>query len=243
MCASLFETIVKKKKIEMKNFILILISTLSMSAFSQELKEKKWILKLNTIQLVDIFSFPTLQISAERKINNFLSINTEFGSQIFDYEKKLDTIYYKPKGFKANVEARIYLSKLFSKRINSKKSEFYIGLQVFYRQNQSTDNVDYSPKIDSTKHFSDTFGTKRKVKGVSLTLGYQFSAGKKIVIEPFLGFGFQNKKIKNTNTSYNQYKDFINGSDLVPLFQKLNLEESSGNDFDFSTGFRIGYRL
>ena len=41
----------------------------SINTFSQELKEENWILKLNATQLIDIFSYPTLQISVERKIN------------------------------------------------------------------------------------------------------------------------------------------------------------------------------
>jgi len=226
---------------KLTSFIVILL--VYTNIYSQDVKNKNWVLKLNAIQLVDVFSFPTLQISAERKINYFLSMNSEFGYQIYENRQKLDTIFFKPKGFKANVETRIYLSKLFSKRIKSNKSEFYVGCQLFYRQNQSTNSVDYSPKIDSTKNYSDTFGTKRKVKGVNLTVGYQFSTGKKIVLEPFIGLGFQNKEIKNTNISYRKEKDFINAYDLSPLFQKLNLEESSGNSFDFSMGFRIGYRF
>jgi hypothetical protein len=45
----------------MKHFVTIIILILSINTFSQELKEKDWILKLNATQLIDIFSYPTLQ--------------------------------------------------------------------------------------------------------------------------------------------------------------------------------------
>jgi hypothetical protein len=135
------------------------------------------------------------------------------------------------------------LFKLLKSRAKSNRGEFYVGLQFFYRQNQSTNVVDYSPKSDSTKVFTDVFGTKRKAFGINMTIGHQITILKRIVLEPFIGIGFMNKKIKNSNIQYNEEKDFMNGSGLVPLFQGLNLEENSGTDVNFCAGFRIGYKL
>ena len=226
----------------MKHFVTIIISMLSMNAFSQELKEKDWILKLNGTQFIDIFSYPTLQVSAERKINPYFSINAEIGYQIYDFHQK-DTIFLKPKGFKTNIEGRIYPLKLIDSRIKSNRGELYVGLQFFYRENQNTNLVEYSPKNDETKSFIDYFGTKRKAKGINITIGYQISALKKFVLEPFIGFGILNRSIKNSDIQYDKIKDDRNGTDLVPFVQGLNLEESSGSLFNFYTGFRIGYRL
>ena len=226
----------------MKNFVKIIILMLSMNAFSQELKEKDWILKLNATQLIDIFSYPTLQISVERKINPYFSINAEVGYQIYDFYQK-DTIFLKPKGFKTNIEGRIYPLKLINSRIKSNRGELYVGLQFFYRENQNTNVVEYFPKNDETKFFRDYFGTKRTAKGINLTFGYQITASKKIVLEPFVGFGILNRRIKNSDIQYNKIKDERVGTGLVPLVQGLNLEESSGSLFNFCTGFRIGYRL
>jgi Protein of unknown function (DUF3575) len=226
----------------MKNFVKIIILFLSINTFSQELKEKDWILKLNATQLIDVFSYPTLQISAERKINPYFSINAEIGYQLYNFYKK-DTIFLNSKGFKTNIEGRIYPLKLANSRIKSKRGGLYIGLQFFYRENQNTNAVDYSPKIDSTKLFRDYFGTKRTAKGFNITFGYQISASKKIILEPFIGFGMLSRSIKNSDIQYDKIKDERGGTDLVPLFQGLNLEESSGSFFNFCTGFRIGYRL
>ena len=90
---------------------------------------------------------------------------------------------------------------------------------------------------------SINFGIKRNVKGFNITSGYQMLVNKKLLLEPYIGLGFQNKKITNTNLEYNKDKDILNGVDMVPFFQSLNLEESSGNQFNFCLGFRIGFRL
>ena len=52
----------------MKRIILILIMMLSIFIYSQESKENNWAIKINAIQLSDFASFPTLQLSVERKI-------------------------------------------------------------------------------------------------------------------------------------------------------------------------------
>lgn len=233
---------VKKKILEMKHFVTIIILMLSINSLSQEMKENKWILKLNAPQLIDIFSYPTLQVSAEKKINPYFSVNAEIGYQLYDFHEK-DTVFLKPKGFKTNIEGRVYLIKLINSRIKSNRSELFVGLQFFYRENQNTNVVEYSPKNDETKSFRDYFGTKRTAKGLNITLGYQISASKKIILEPFIGFGMMNRRIKNSDIQYDKSKDLRGGTDLVPLFQKLNLEESSGSLLNFCTGFRIGYRL
>ena len=226
----------------MKHFVTIIILMFSINAFSQDLKEKDWVLKLNATQLIDIFSYPTLQISVERKINPYFSINAEIGYQIYDFYQK-DTIFLKPKGFKTNIEGRIYPLKLINSRIKSNRGELYVGLQFFYRENQNTNVVEYSPKNDETKLFRDYFGTKRTAKGINMTFGYQITASKKIVLEPFIGFGILNRSIKNSDIQYDKIKDERGGTGLSPLVQGLNLEESSGGLLNFCTGFRIGFRL
>lgn len=226
----------------MKKLLTILILSLSNFIFAQEFKESNWILKLNATQLVDVVSYPTLQISGERKINSYLSINAEFGYQIYDFSKA-DTILLKSKGFKSNLEGRVYLFKLLNSRIESKRNEFYVGLQLFYRENEGTNSVDFSPKNDETKFYTDNFGTKRTAKGFNIMFGNQISVSKKMVLEPYLGLGMMNRKINNSDIEYDEIKDTRNGTGLKPLFQKLNLEESSGNVFNFCFGLRVGYRL
>ncbi|OCK51024.1 hypothetical protein BA768_04380 [Chryseobacterium sp. CBo1] len=226
----------------MKRFLQILTFAFSTLIFAQESKESKWILKLNATQLIDAVSYPTLQISAERKINSYFSINAEAGYQLYEFSKA-DNPILKSKGLKTNLEGRIYLFKIINSRIESKRNEFYVGLQLFYRQNQSTDIIEYSPLNDADVKFSDNFGFKRKAKGFNLMFGNQISVSKKIVLEPYLGLGLMNRKIENIAIVYDESKHEIAGTGLEPLFQKLNLEESSGNVFNFCFGLRVGLRL
>jgi len=226
----------------MKKLLFALIPIISNLIFAQESKESNWILKLNATQLVDVVSYPTLQISAERKINPYFSVNAEFGYQLYDFSKA-DTLLLKSKGFKTNLEGRVYLFKLLNSRIESKRNEFYVGLQLFYRENEGTNSVDFSPKSNETKFYTDNFGTKRTAKGFNITFGNQISMSKKIILEPYIGLGMMNRKINNSDIEYDEIKDTRNGTGLKPLFQKLNLEESSGNIFNFCFGLRVGYRL
>lgn len=226
----------------MKKLLFVLIPMISTLIFAQESKESNWILKLNATQLIDAVSYPTLQISAERKINPYFSVNAEFGYQLYDFSKA-DTLLLKSKGFKTNLEGRVYLFKLLNSRIESKRNEFYVGLQLFYRENEGTNSVDFSPKSDETKFYTDNFGTKRTAKGFNITFGNQISMSKKIILEPYIGLGMMNRKINNSDIEYDEIKDTRNGTGLKPLFQKLNLEESSGNVFNFCFGLRVGYRL
>ena len=226
----------------MKKLQQILALAFSTLVFAQEAKESKWILKLNATQLVDAVSYPTLQISAERKINSYFSVNAEAGYQLYEFSKA-DNPILKSKGFKTNLEGRIYLFKMLNSRIESKRNEFYVGLQLFYRENQSTDVVEYSPLNDADVTYSDNFGFKRKAKGFNVMFGNQISMSKKIVLEPYIGLGLMNRKVENTTIGYDESKHEIAGTGLEPFFKKLNLEESSGNVFNFCFGLRVGLRL
>jgi hypothetical protein len=225
----------------MKKATLILILWLPTCLYAQELQDKNWILKLNATQFVDIFSYPTLQVAAERKINPWFSVNAEVGFQLYDFYKP-DTLFLKSKGFKTSIEGRVYLPKLKHARTESNRGEVYMGLQLFYRQNQATDAMSYYPVNDSTKTISDFYGTKITAKGINLIFGYQISAGR-FVLEPFAGVGMISRKVKNSDIEYDETKHTMLGNDLVPYFQGLSLEKSSGPDFNICTGFRIGYRF
>ena len=103
--------------------------------------------------------------------------------------------------------------------------------------------MNFSPLNNPEKDYIDNFGMKKTAKGINLTMGYQMSITDKIIFEPYIGFGYLNRKIQNSNIQYDTTKDEIVGTDLVPLFQKLNLEESSGDFFNVCSGFRVGIRL
>ena len=155
---------------------------LSIFIYSQESKENNWAIKINAIQLSDFASFPTLQLSVERKINYYSSLNIEIGYQLYDVSAA-DTIFLKPKGFKTNIEGRIYLQKLFNSRVKTKRNELYAGIQVFYRENQTNNFMRYVV-IDpiNLNEYVDDFGVKKTAKGINLTFGDQISVSKKVLL-------------------------------------------------------------
>ncbi|PKB15262.1 DUF3575 domain-containing protein [Flavobacterium sp. 5] len=208
------------------------------------IKKNNWAIKINTLQLVDNFSFPTLQLSAERKLNSYLSLNIEAGYQIYDNSTSADTIFLKQKGFKTNIEGRIYLQKLLASRVKSNRSELYVGLQLFYRENQTTNTLTYvSSDPTNNNTYEDDFGVKKRAKGINLTFGNQISITKKVLLEPFIVLGYMNKKVINTNMQYDENKHSTDLNDGVPILVGKDLESSSGNMINFGFGFRVGYRF
>lgn len=215
----------------------------SVLLYSQESRESNWALKLNIAQLIDVVSYPTLQVSVERKINPYFSVNAEFGYQLYSPDTELDTIMLRPRGFKANIEGRVYLLKLINKRPKSRVSELFLGIQVFYRENQTTKYLEYTPLNNDSEEYieyEDYFGVKRKAKGFNVIVGNQISI-KRFIIEPFLGFGLLNRNVKNTNIEYDKAKHEILGNHN--FFVPSSLAESSGNLFNFTYGLRVGFRL
>jgi hypothetical protein len=230
----------------MKNITLILILIFSTCIYSQELKEKNWILKVNTTQLIDAFSFPTLQLSVEKKLKPYLSVNAEFGYQLYEFKTEIDTTVLKPKGFKANLEFRCYFQKLLKSRNVSNRNELFLGVQLFYRQNQKSNSVEYR-RIDNeinSIYFNDSFGVKKSAKGINLTFGDQISISEKIILEPYLLIGYMDKKIENFELEYDDEKHIGDRNDGIPIFVELDIADKNGeNNINFGFGLRIGYKF
>lgn len=229
----------------MKKIITIIILIISTTALSQELNEKNLILKLNTTQLIDVFSFPTIQLSAEKRINQYLSVNAEFGYQVYDNIVYVDTTFLKQKGFKANLEFRCYFQKLINKKRVSNKSELFLGLQLFHRENQKSNSVTYRRTENEINpiYFDDDFGVKKSVNGINLTFGSQISITKKLILEPYLLFGYMNKKVENINLQYNEEIHSADQNDGIPILVGLDIAKKKENNANFGFGLRIGYRF
>lgn len=229
----------------MKKFLSALLLITSILIFSQESKENKWILKLNTTQLVDDFSFPAVMISAERMLNPYFSVSAEAGIQIYDLSK-IDSVMLNSTGFKANIEGRFYFSKFFQKRATPKRNQQFIAIQFFQRKNQTTDILRYYPTSDTSNNevFTDYFGVKKRVLGVNLIMGNQISIlrSKKVILEPYFGIGLMNRKIENTNLEFDEVKHEISYGNHE-FFRNRMLEKGSGNYLNLMVGYRVGYKF
>ena len=217
---------------------------LSNLIFSQEeKKEYNWAVKINTLQLTDFVSFPTVQLSVERKINSWSSLNAEFGYQLYDTETAVDTVSLKPKGFKANIEGRIYFQELLN-RDRVGKNRFYLGLQLFYRQNQKSSSLSYS-RIDDEegeyKDYVDNFGVKKSARGINLIFGSQFSVTERFIMEPFVALGYMDRNVENPGSEYDE--DIHEPTNHHMIISGYDLEHDHENTVNFGLGFRMGYRF
>jgi hypothetical protein len=226
--------------------ILILFLSISLQNYAQQVEDNStWIIKGNASSLIDIFTFPTAQISIEKRLTNYFSLCAEAGYQLYDFRQP-DTIYLRPKGFKINVECRFYVSKFLSSELVSKTDGVYIGLQPFYRKNQYTAGISYYTKLDTLHQNakSEDFGVKKTVYGLNCLIGIQKQIHNKLVVDLYAGLGIMQRDIKNPNRLYNnESSTILAGTDLVPLFESLNLSESSGPCMNFLIGLRVGYKL
>lgn len=229
----------------MKKLLSALILMTSILIFAQESKENKWVVKLNTTQLSDEFSFPTVMFSAERIVNPYFSIGAEAGIQLYDTYQP-DSTMLNSRGFKTNIEGRLYFSKLFHKRTTSQRNELFIALQFFARKNQYTAAQYYYPINDSLEvnRYKDFFGVKKRAFGINLIFGNQISIlkSRKVILEPYAGIGYMSRKIKNTDLQYDETKHEIHYGNHE-FFRNRSLEKGSGNFFNLVVGFRVGYKL
>lgn len=229
-----------------KNILIILIISLSsLQSFAQEKTKDNWIIKWNSTAAIDAFSFPTVQFAVEKKINPYFSVQLESGIQIYDF-RKVDTTIVNTNGFKLMTEGRFYLFNYLNKEKSSarKSGGFYTGIQFFYRKNDYNFKQDYFLNETDYENYtnlqSDIFGVKKEVFGANISLGYQIPF-KRIIFEPYMYLGTLNRKIKNISREYNTNLGHISKDEIH--YRGMDLYEESNNTFNFSFGFRIGYKL
>lgn len=236
-------------KLNLKNILkliaLIILFTYPRMSFSQEInKQSSWIIKATPTALVDFFSFPTVQIAVEKKINNSFSIQTETGYQLYDMNYEVDTASVKVSGFKINAEGRFYLFNYFKNDKTKKRNSdgLYTGIQIFYRENKYNQITTYYKDETNGDDFVDNFGVIKKIQGVNLALGFQKQFNR-FIMEPYIYLGFMNRKVKNTNREFNEDLGHIENNGPHDFFGYYSKEESSGNYVNFAYGFRVGYRF
>ncbi|MES1181177.1 MAG: DUF3575 domain-containing protein, partial [Flavobacterium sp.] len=158
----------------MKRTLTILVFLItSINLFGQYRDSTSWIVKINAPSLVDVITFPTLSLSLEKRLSQHFSLSVEAGYQLYPKDKS-DTTWLKAKGFKANVEARYYLSSLLKRNLLDRKrlmSGAYVAVQIFHRNNQFTSSVYYT--TINQESASDYFGVKKTATGANLKFGIQ----------------------------------------------------------------------
>lgn len=202
-----------------------------------------WYIKGNASSLIDIFTFPTLQLSVEKQISDYFSINTEGGYQLYSFHRS-DTGFLKPSGFKVNLEIRYYLSRFISTRYAEKTGRLYMGLRPFFSQNQYNTSISYKINQNSPDWIDDDYAVENMTYGVNFIFGFQKSITEKLIMDMHAGVGIMDREVENSQIGYvNDSGYILAGTKLIQFLNKLNLAESSGIKPNILFGFRIGYKI
>ena len=194
---------------------------------------------------VDVFNFPTIDLSLEKKFGHRFSISAEGGYEIYHFFQP-DTSFIHPGGYKAKLEMRIYHPfSAFSKRDydHPALTGFYVGIDFFYRSEKYNSQVDYTTAKNRLMILHDDFWNEKSAEGGTLIFGNQDVVKRKIVIDEFASIGILNRKIQYHELEYSEENgDRIeNGGDLSTLLSRGDLHQHNGLAPAFSVGVRIGY--
>lgn len=235
-----------------KHYLLLFATFAFVSGFAQEkeektLKESTWSARINAISLIDAFTFPTIQLSVEKKITSKYSVVLEGGCQFYSITSKSDTVFEKPRGgYKASIEFRAYVLQVFNSKHALKPGGLFAGVQPFYRKDQYNGSVTYhkiadiDAGIENPFKYDDSYGVRRKVYGVNLTAGYQVNIRKNFIFELAVGIGYMRRKIENSNMQFNPETDDPGYSEW---FGDNDRYDTSGNSVNVFAAVRFGYKF
>lgn len=209
-------------------------------------EERTWLIKAGMLTLVNDFTFPTVQLTLEKKISTKFSIAAELGVQAYrSAQTKPDTSFAKWHGFRAGVEGRYY--GLFKSHRDYQKpskawAEKYLSMNLFYRQNQYNSQVFYSKPNDTTS-YNDCFATNKKAWGINLIFGIQTYKGR-FVADFYGGAGFLRRYIKNDYREFDETSDKLQRNSIINGFhEQSSFQENSGTIANIVLGIRLGMRL
>ena len=220
-----------------QTFLIILLFFAFRVSAQTDSKLPKFILKTNLTSPLDIFTFPTIDLSIEKPISNKFSITGSFGIEFYDYTIA-DTSVISLNGYKTSIETRYY-----PKGINN---GFYIGAQLFLRHDQYTSYISYmktpGDSLNIYADYSDKIGVIRKCVGINSVIGFQSKLSKSFCLDCFAGLGIMYRGIKNTNRDYTKDKliYYFHG-DWPYNGSARSMSESSEISANLTFGVRLGW--
>jgi hypothetical protein len=226
-----------------KKFIILLFGISNIISAQINYSNSSWYIKGSASSLIDIFTFPTVQLSVEKQLSDYISVCAEGGYQLYTFSRA-DTSFLNPTGFKANLELRYYLSKFITTRLSNKLGRPYAAIRPFYWQTQYNASISYKTKQDSPVWSDDDFGVKNKSWGVDFIIGFQKSITERLIIDLHTGVGIMYRTVINEDIQYVKDSGYLlAGTDLIKYFKGLSLAESSGLRGVPLFGFRLGYTI
>ena len=217
-----------------------------MATFSSFAQDKRPLIKLSPLPLIDIFSFPTIQGGFEFLITRKISWYNEFGIRYMKEYDKPDTSFVVPSGFKAKTEFRYYLGKSFGPKLTSQLEGFYVAVNFFYIKDVHNTSIRYYYQKDSTVKVGDDFGVRKTIWGGNFLGGYQLAHGKRIMVEMYVGVGVRFRDIITENKEYVYKRDeLVRAIDLTVAGFKYDTESRGGQSVapNFTLGLRVAFKL
>ncbi len=167
-------------------FIILLFMVSSLVSAQINYRNSSWYIKGNASSLIDIFSFPTVQLSVEKQFSEYISLCAEGGYQLYSFSRS-DTSFLNPTGFKANLEFRYYLSKFITTRLSNKLGRVYTGIRPFYWQTRYNASVSYQTNLGPSRWYDDDFGVKDRTFGLGIVLGFQKNITERLILDLHTG--------------------------------------------------------
>lgn len=203
------------------------------------------VIKTNLTSPIDVFSFPTINLSLEKRIKNNISLSGEFGYQFYKGIRIIDTSFVNPNGIKANIECRLYHLFRMPKRKYYTLTGPYLGINLFLRSNENNIELSYRHLNDSTGK-TDYLWASKNIWGTNLLIGFQQNIGSKVFVDGYIGLGIMNRTAVNHNREYNNVTDSLLHQvdfNVAEPIDNAYLSENNGWRVNFNFGLRIGIKL
>jgi hypothetical protein len=228
----------------MRYRLVVFLLGLSGLLSAQKVYDKSTLLlKANLTSIMDFTTFPTVQVSLEKKLSRKFSISSELGYQLYDF-RKTDTVFLTPRGFRANIEFRFWSPRFLRPYFPVNLGNIYLGVRPFFSQNRYSASVSFRKDINIGKWYDDSFGVKKMNYGINYIFGLQKSISRELIMDVYTGMGIMNKVVENTDLQYNKDAGHIlGGTYLNKLIFERNLSGVSGIKFNYLFGFRLGYKV
>jgi hypothetical protein len=225
--------------------ILYCLLLISGSAFAQRDSIINMDVKLNFLSPVDVFNFPTIDLSLEHRITNSFSISAEGGYEAYHF-KNPDTSFVHPTGYKLATELRLYRpfkSPAVKRTMHSSLTGFYIGADLFFRKEQYNAAVEFTKPGADTTVYIDNYWSSKKATGVDLTFGYQWKPFDRVVADAYLGIGMLQRTISRHELTYSEKEgdEISTSSRTDSIFAAKDLREKNGPGLSLAFGVKFGF--
>ncbi|WP_426430546.1 hypothetical protein ACPX19_13420 [Winogradskyella sp. HB-48] len=198
------------------------------------------------LKAIDVFSQPMLTLGAEYFITDKISLSAEYGTVFTERlgsgrNPKLILVKDKGRAFRYELKYYNVLSISSNPRVNE-----YIGLEARFLRYQFNEDISYIRELEEISFpIDETLVVRKSVNIFNIKYGLNYPIGKRLFIDLYSGFGVRIFDIKNPNRNYNPETDSLNDDDRWHFdYRRRNVEGiNSNNHFNFTLGFKFGYKF